>query len=721
MPGLLYKRNELLGVGDVHRFKVTLKTKEDDLGKQVHVKVKNNENILLASAYLNGPYILYADVRPQDWDSQTQYFSTNDQPHFEPNVNPGQTMNHSFTLNRIQDQYEWSIDVMSQIVFSTSAKTSFEISIYLGDDSEGAGAKDGNYSDGRLIVEHMTTLDLWCKPPRSATDPIHLIVLTHGLHSNATADMCYIRDQLERNSQHTGENIVIRGYSGNVCKTERGVKYLGRRMAEFVVGDALEGLDRSQIKKISFIGHSLGGLVQTFALAYINVNYPTFFEEIKPENFITMASPLLGISNENPAYVKLCLSLGIVGKSGHDMNLQGDKPLLMLLPSNPTRQVLRMFKRRTVYANVVNDGIVPLRTSALLYLDWRGLSNVYKALREGGNPETEPGDDTTACEIPNDMTSQMDSVEEEKSPSILNSLRDKVQTTIGFCLPNLGAERSMPKKYRYFQAQDEEDDEDDSTEEESVLAIPKSNVITSIKRVILPPLPTSSFINDPSSRHESIIHDRIYKPSMIPPATRNMPPTNILAQLDIAKRHRYLEEKIARRWHDGMSWRKVLVVLEPDAHNNIVVRRRFSNAYGWQAVDNLIKNHFTKAHIDNEDASEWEIEKETHAEPDEYGKRLDKVLEKEFHKEHPEGHKAIEKAPGELKHDDGPRSPPHSDIDDSWLEEGAEEYYDGPTGMINTVGESVVESVEAVRRGVMGLGAEVAPLEPPQGVVAGYL
>ena len=39
-----------------------------------------------------------------------------------------------------------------------------------------------------------------------------------------------------------------------------------------------------------------------------------------------------------------------------------------------------------------------------------------------------------------------------------------------------------------------------------------------------------------------------------------------------------VEEKIARAYHKDLSWRKVLVRLEPDAHNNMIVRRQFANA-----------------------------------------------------------------------------------------------------------------------------------------------
>ena len=56
-----------------------------------------------------------------------------------------------------------------------------------------------------------------------------------------------------------------------------------------------------------------------------------------------------------------------------------------------------------------------------------------------------------------------------------------------------------------------------------------------------------------------------------------------------------VEEKIARAYHRGLSWRKVLVKLEPDAHNNIIVRRTFSNAHGWPVIRHLCDVHFSDA------------------------------------------------------------------------------------------------------------------------------
>jgi hypothetical protein len=60
-----------------------------------------------------------------------------------------------------------------------------------------------------------------------------------------------------------------------------------------------------------------------------------------------------------------------------------------------------------------------------------------------------------------------------------------------------------------------------------------------------------------------------------------------------------VEEKIARAYHRDLSWRKVLVRLEPDAHNNLIVRRRFANAYGWPVVKHLVDTHFSDQAIAN--------------------------------------------------------------------------------------------------------------------------
>lgn len=786
MPGsILYKSTGTLKIGDVHRFVVTY-TPTDinrEIGSHLYVKVKNIENLLLNSVLLTAPYIMYCDIRTGDYDHNTPCFVTDDQPVFDPNIIPGQSLVHKLTLNRLQDRYVWIVDIVSQIIFSTTASTNFEL--VLARDEQGvhrnySNLKNSNYSPSTLNIQHLTTADLWNKPPRSITDPIHLVILVHGLHSNSTADMFYIKDRLEQMADRTGENLVIRAYSGNVCKTERGIKYLGRRLAEYIVKDSLANLN-DKVEKISFVSHSLGGPVQTFAISYINFNYPEFFEKIKPENFITMASPLLGISNENPTYVKVFLKFGIVGKTGQELNLDGNQPLLLLLPSEPTRRILKKFKRRTVYANVLNDGIVPLRTSALLYLDWKGLTKVYETLKSGGSNlrkhdrSDDPnrryhiggnggsgsgsgssssgsggyvsGDQT--AEIPEDMDDETTG-SAEGDRTIVDSIKSRIQSTIGYCLPSIQAPKTT-NKYNYFQTTDMEiSDSENNTNnnkdsgggdtgdlsKEALPSIPKSSAISSIRKVLLPPTPSAKYINDPKSRNDVILHDKIYTPDMLPKRHTTLSKNVILSQLEQKKKHRYLEETIARRWHQGMSWRKVLVYLQPDAHNNMVVRRRFANAYGWQVIDHMVEEHFSEKCFKGEDLSCWKLRKPDcnliDMDEDEYRElntKLGQVMNKEYRKESKRHHlnspglAVPEKAKlKDYTHQNGVAdsvSVPvtnvdisfesdtntFSDLDDdpadngTWLNEASSGYYDGPTGLLNSVNEGVAAWKESVLSG----------------------
>ena len=671
---------------------------------------------------------------------------------------------------------------------------------------------------------------------------VHLVILTHGLHSNLGADMLYLKESIDAAAKQTradardrranaktqrpvskrgreafdttkpelsnddldtsaaqlssgqgnldessddeneGEDVVVRGYFGNAVRTERGIQYLGKRLAKFVLSmtypdqpylpvkksvkrklsRAFTGQEPAnappahhnssihkesktpenlayQITSISFIGHSLGGLTQTYAIAYIHKHSPQFFEKIKPVNFIAMASPLLGLSNENPIYVKFALDFGLVGRTGQDLGLTwraptvvrsgwgamiggigsegqrahrqsdpGSKPLLRVLPTGPAHPVLKMFRNRTVYSNVVNDGIVPLRTSCLLFLDWRGLGRVEKARRENGLVGTMAGwgwAELTGAnsfshrpsrgwlETATSSQGETSGEEEDGSPSRVigakvplpaaNAVQDdntvdemdqsEAHQVTGGSAPRFqdedydadaaretaAAQPSHPfggflsflhpgsakqsrhhhspkhtKIYKRSQTLKGDEPTGESSEStnvsataerpkatrgdsilgdpENVFAPPKTTVFEAAGDLLNPPLPSENFLIDPTSRPRTIFHDRVYHPEDIPsppPKPRSSLRRSVSsdskgnsAGVDSNHEHSInenpdsdgmkVEEKIARAYHRDLSWRKVLVRLEPDAHNNMVVRRMFANAYGWPVVKHLIDTHF---------------------------------------------------------------------------------------------------------------------------------
>lgn len=752
----------------------------------------------------------------------------------------------------------WIIEIASQILFSQSASVSYELlvarderSLDLGftaitGNTHGAPGQVQDHQQGKrshtvshsanpkgvyskaikLVVDDTTSL--WNKPElpeweeedsktlrRKSKDSkhnktehkrkqkkIHLVILTHGLHSNLGADMLYLKESIdatakqaredrrrrrqeeriprpedqdignistaplsggqdsmpdgEEDEDDDNEEVVVRGFDKNVIRTERGIQYLGKRLAKYVLeltypdqpylpikkqkftpfstskdkdkGDAgvpshagssirehhstHEDKRAYKFTSISFIGHSLGGLVQTYAIAYIHKHSPQFFENIKPINFITMASPYLGLSNENPMYVRFALDFGLVGRTGQDLGLTwraptlarsgwtamvsglgaqsqnhqrhddpGAKPLLRILPTGPAHVVLRMFRNRTVYSNVVNDGIVPLRTSCLLFLDWRGLGRVEKARRENGligtvaawgygqltgqntspNPsrvgftedenegvESPPfsGDESAVPQPSADAMHQDDEAQAAAEPSASQWLdgqkRDSdgrppsshtdqstIMTLWSYIRPSgkhTAKDKKMFKRSQTVAFEQSDEDGGPTTEASSsgaehqrrrppatrgdsvlndptnVSAPPKTTIFESAGDLLSPPVPPNSWITDPSTRARTIFHDRIYHPEDIPPpltkkktSGRSFSSESSGSQNSTGSTEEggvRVEEKIARAYHRDLSWRKVLVRLEPDAHNNIVVRRMFANAYGWPVVKHLCDTHF---------------------------------------------------------------------------------------------------------------------------------
>lgn len=793
----------------------------------------------------------------------------------------------------------WIIELSSQILFSNTASVHYELLVgrderslevgfaavagkghgepghiedfqqrTLSDSSTRQGLPKGVYSRAVELVAEDTAA-LWDKPAlpkwkgeatnvlgekdvperKEKQKKIHLVILTHGLHSNVGADMLYMKESIDATAKHArrqartrrssakkgrkdggqktdhshkekdsdhhenhqpvapanlaggqeeledeedeedsdDEQVVVRGFSGNAVRTERGIQYLGKRLAKFVLtmtyptqphlppsksltrkltgslgksnstssrygeknaagtvpgGDGRKSEDLPYvISSISFIGHSLGGLVQTYAIAYIHKHSPEFFKLITPINFVTMASPMLGLSNENPLYVKFALDFGLVGRTGQDLGLtwraptlarsgwsavisgfgvssnkeehddkQPDprsKPLLRILPTGPAHEVLKMFRNRTLYSNVVNDGIVPLRTSCLLFLDWRGLEKVEGARRENGlittmasfgwaeltgansnshrpstarlqdemdTPQDSGDEKALKSDVPHPSQSAASQDQEEpaphqfldsgqaehsgtadnavqrSSPKQGSSLLNPINDIINIFRPSSSKTPKVSKKYtRSIQrAQTIKPDGGNSTNSDNDghhssspttkrplasrgdtfgqdysqnLPPPKTSVFEAAGDLISPPLPPASWFIDPSKRARTIFHDRIYHPSDIPPPQTRRPrfgrsfsSTESLRSSNSSTSYPTIynngsgddggmtadfatgmkvEEKIARAYHRDLSWRKVLVRLEPDAHNNMVVRRMFANAYGWDVIKHLCDTHFS--------------------------------------------------------------------------------------------------------------------------------
>ncbi|KAK9365449.1 putative serine esterase-domain-containing protein [Lipomyces kononenkoae] len=628
---LLFRTRCSVKVGQLHRYIITYVPAHDNvfpLPKSLYLRVRNTELFPMRAAYLNGPFILCVDVKPSHYDPAVTVTSPYDEPSYEPQVKASQSYYTELKLDPTRTEHSWTIDIVSQLIFSSSATVSFEMSIGRNRDSLHIDTEDGIFSKC-LDVTRLDTSALWSSPKPDPDKDLHLVVVSHGLHSNTGADMLFLKEQIDKAARLTGDNVIVRGYFDNVCRTERGVKYLGKRLAQYIA----TSLREPNVKKISFIGHSLGGLVMTYAIAFLHAHYPDFFDTIEPVNFVALATPFLGLSNENPLYVKFALDFGVVGKTGQDLGLTWkpsspfassivSKPLLRILPTGPAAEILKRFKRRTVYANAVNDGIVPLRTSALLYLDWRGLAKANQAQRgekvESNNSSSQVDivKPEAAVERQQDATGEIEEEIVQDQPGVLKAglhrhhtypshiivdVLKPLQVTLSLLRSPTMIRRKPSKIYNRSQTVNVRDVDDD--EDDKLVPLPKTSVFESVPSLLNPPLPPDNFILDVKSRPTTIFHDRIYYPEDLPhEQISRRESSKLSSESDFAEvassngsskvEKARVEEKIARSWHDNMTWRKVLVQLEPDAHNNIIVRRTFANAYGWPVIEHLIEHHF---------------------------------------------------------------------------------------------------------------------------------
>ncbi|XP_060171591.1 putative lipase YDR444W [Lycium barbarum] len=233
---------------------------------------------------------------------------------------------------------------------------------------------------------------------KAKLQPEHLVVMVNGL-IGSSADWRYAAEQFVK---RLPDKIVVHCSERNSSRlTFDGVDQMGERLAKEVV-DVIKRWPG--VRKISFVAHSLGGLVARYAIGRLyerptkteivdlngscliregNVSFEETVAGLEPVNFITVATPHLG-SRGHKQLPLLCglplLEKGasqtahwIVGRSGKHLFLtdkDNGKPPLLLRMVNDSDDLkfmsgLRSFKRRVAYANANYDHVVGWRTSSI--------------------------------------------------------------------------------------------------------------------------------------------------------------------------------------------------------------------------------------------------------------------------------------------------------------------------------------------------------------------
>ncbi|KAF3452825.1 hypothetical protein FNV43_RR03258 [Rhamnella rubrinervis] len=236
--------------------------------------------------------------------------------------------------------------------------------------------------------------------------PQHLVVMVNGLVGR-TSDWKYAEEQFVK--KHPDKVFVHRSECNTSKLTFDGVDMMGERLAKEVLAVVKT---RPELQKISFVAHSLGGLIARYAVGRLYKHASTIepsgcngnssIEEhtynssecieqlhqakiagLEPMNFITFATPHLG----SRGHWQLPFLCGLpflertapqtahlfAGKSGKHLFLtdddDGKQPLLLRMVNDSDdlkfMSGLRVFKRRVAYANTNYDHMVGWRTSSI--------------------------------------------------------------------------------------------------------------------------------------------------------------------------------------------------------------------------------------------------------------------------------------------------------------------------------------------------------------------
>ncbi|KAL1817664.1 hypothetical protein ACET3Z_020238 [Daucus carota] len=232
------------------------------------------------------------------------------------------------------------------------------------------------------------------------SSPTHLVVTVNGIIGSAH-DWRYAAKQfLSRYPQDVMVHCSECNYS---TLTFDGIDVMGSRLADEVISVVKRHPD---LQKISFIGHSLGGLIARYAIAKLyskDFRKPRHqangesdgsekpFREEKPEgkiaglepvNFITSATPHLGLRGHKqvPLFCgiqsleKLASYISwLLGRTGKHQFLNdtddGKPPLLLQMTQDCEDlqfiSALQSFKRCVTYSNAFYDYVVGWRTASI--------------------------------------------------------------------------------------------------------------------------------------------------------------------------------------------------------------------------------------------------------------------------------------------------------------------------------------------------------------------
>ncbi|CAA7021477.1 unnamed protein product [Microthlaspi erraticum] len=310
------------------------------------------------------------------------------------------------------------------------------------------------HDDGVCAAESVDgSLDVWSCKNSDSSSADHLVVMVHGI-MGSTDDWKFGAEQFVKMMP---DKVFVHCSEKNASAlTLDGVDVMGERLAS----EVLDIIQRSpNIRKISFVAHSLGGLAARYAIGklYKPANQGDESEGticgLEAMNFITVATPHLGsMGNKQVPFLFGVSSIEKVAgliihwifkRTGRHLFLkdeeEGKPPLLrrMAQDSGDCKFIsaLRAFKRRVAYSNVGYDHVVGWRTASIRrdseLPKWENSLNekyphiVYEELCKACDAEDIAEGENHADDLEEEMIKGLSSVSWEKVDVSFHSSRQR--------------------------------------------------------------------------------------------------------------------------------------------------------------------------------------------------------------------------------------------------------------------------------------------------------
>ncbi|KAG2299004.1 hypothetical protein Bca52824_035476 [Brassica carinata] len=237
--------------------------------------------------------------------------------------------------------------------------------------------------DGVCSAESVVdgSLDVWSCKNTDSSSANHLVVMVHGI-LGSTDDWKFGAEQFVKTLP---DKVFVH------CKEQKKLSALTLDsvdvMGERLASEVLEIIQtRPNIRKISFVAHSLGGLAARYAIGKLykppNHEGPSqgTICGLEAVNFITVSTPHFGSMGNRQVTDVILMGFGIClvihwifKRTGRHLFLkdeeEGKPPLLRRMVEDTGDchfvYALRAFKRRVVYSNVGHDHIVGWRTASI--------------------------------------------------------------------------------------------------------------------------------------------------------------------------------------------------------------------------------------------------------------------------------------------------------------------------------------------------------------------